>query len=145
MNVKKRILDVLTIVGLLFSGTAAVDLVLRWNSPVLNVLYYVWGGLCAVLVAYALLFRRGREDLKEAAKDGSSLLWLRLLLSVVIFVFGWYVNAASVKLYGETSVMVQGNGARMFALIFTLIFHVLYFGFAHRKPDDENPSKHKLI
>ena len=145
MNVKKRILDLMTIVGLLFSGAAVVDLALRWDSPVLNVFYYIWGGLCAALLAYALLFRRGREDLKEAASGGSRLLWLRVLLAAVLFLLGWYINAASVKLYGEESEMVRGNGARMFALIFTLILHVLYFGYTHRKPDGETPPKHKLI
>lgn len=54
-------------------------------------------------------------------------------LAAALFLLGWYVNAASAQLYGDGSPMVADNGVRMFAVIFTLVFHVIYLAFTRKK------------
>lgn len=131
----RNILDGISVAGLLISAAAVVDLLARWDQFPLVVLYFVWGVASAAMVAIILLAYKVRQRFHEACRGGSPLLWLRLLLAIVLFLLGWYINAASVQLYGPESAMVANNGSRLFCVLFTMVFHVLYFAFTKKKTE----------
>ena len=137
----KRSLDWLTLLGLAVATTAVCDMLGRWEFMVLKSLYLIWGIACVAAVALILLSSKGRSNFQKSCRGGSRLLWLRLTISVAVFILGWYVNAASVSLYGADSPMVADNGIRMFAVIFTMVIHVLYFAFTKKKQDSGKPGK----
>lgn len=130
---EKRWLDVGSMVGLAVSLVAVCDMLQRWNQDALYSLYMVWGLTAAAVVGLVLLSGKAREHFQDACRGGSPFLWLRLAISVVFFILGWYINAASTHLYGAASAMVAKNGIRMFAVIFTMVAHVFYFGFTKKK------------
>lgn len=131
----KRLFDVLTLVGLVISVAAVCDELARWNQPFLNALYLCWGVAAAASVAVILLFSKPREAFQDACREGSPLLWLRTAVALLLFLLGWYVNGASEQLYGADSDMVANNGVRLFAIIFTLVAHVVYLAFTKRKQE----------
>ena len=131
----KRLFDVLTLVGLVISAAAVCDELARWNQPFLNALYLCWGVAAAASVAVILLFSKPREAFLAVCREGSPLLWLRTVVSLLLFLLGWYVNGASEQLYGADSDMVANNGVRLFAIIFTLVAHVVYLAFTKRKQE----------
>ena len=131
----KRLIDGFTLVGLVISAAAVCDELARWNHPVLNALYLCWGVAAAASVAVILLFSKPREAFLTVCREGSLLLWLRTAVSLLLFLLGWYVNGASEQLYGADSAMVEGNGVRLFAIIFTLVGHVVYLAFTKRKQE----------
>lgn len=131
----KRLFDVLTLVGLVISAAAVCDELARWNSPFLNAVYLCWGVAAAASVVVILLFSKPREAFQDACREGSPLLWLRTVVALLLFLLGWYVNGASEQLYGADSAMVEGNGVRLFAIIFTLVAHVVYLAFTKRKQE----------
>ena len=129
----KRTLDALSLVGLAVSLTAVCDMLGRFESKILNSLYLIWGVACMAAVALVLLSYKARTNFHETCRGGSRLLWLRLAVSVLVFLLGWYVNAASVMAYGQDGPLVADNGIRMFSVIFTMVAHVFYFGFTKKK------------
>lgn len=129
----KRLLDGFTLLGLVISAVAVCDELARWNHPVLNALYLCWGVAAAASVVIILLFSKPRQAFQTTCEEGSFLLGLRTVAALLIFLLGWYVNGASEQLYGSDSPMVEGNGVRLFAIIFTLVAHVTYFAFTKRK------------
>lgn len=131
----RKMLDGITIIGLIISAIAVVDQLARWDNMILVALYFVWGVASAAMIAVILLAYNVRKRFFEACRGGSPLLWLRLLLSVALLLLGWYINAASEQLYGADSVMVANNGVRMFCVLFTMVFHVMYFGFTKKKTE----------
>lgn len=137
----KRTLDLLTLLGLAVSATAVCDMLARWEFMALKSLYLIWGIACVAAVALILLSSKGRSNFQETCRGGSRLLWLRLAISAAVFILGWYVNAASVSLYGADSSMVADNGIRMFAVIFTMVVHVFYFAFTKKKQDGGQQRK----
>ena len=82
-----------------------------------------------------MLFSKPREAFQDACREGSPLLWLRTAVALLLFLLGWYVNGASEQLYGADSDMVANNGVRLFAIIFTLVAHVVYLAFTKRKQE----------
>lgn len=131
----RKLLDGITIIGLMISAAAVADQLARWNKGLLVALYFVWGVACAAMIAVILLAYKVRQRFFEACRGGSPLLWLRLLLSVALLLLGWYVNAASEMVYGADSAMVANNGVRMFCVLFTMVFHVMYFAFTKKKTE----------
>ena len=131
----KRFFDIFTLLGLAISAAAVCDELLRWDNPILNAVYLCWGVATAASVAVILLFSKPRAAFQDVCQEGSRLLGLRTVLALLIFLLGWYVNGASEQLYGADSPMVEGNGVRLFAIIFTLVAHVVYFAFTKRKQD----------
>lgn len=131
----KRTFTVASLLGLVISAAAVCDELARWNHPVLNAVFLCWGVAAAASVAVILLFSKPREAFQAVCRDGSRLLGLRTLLALLLFLLGWYVNAASEQLYGSDSPMVEGNGIRLFAIIFTLVAHVVYFAFTKKKQE----------
>lgn len=131
----RNILDGISVAGLIISAAAVVDLLARWDQFPLVILYFVWGVACAAMVAIILLAYKVRKRFHEACRGGSPLLWLRLLIAIVLLLLGWYINAASTQLYGADSAMVANNGIRMFCVLFTMVFHVLYFAFTKKKTE----------
>ena len=132
-SLNRRTLDLLTLIGLAVSLAAVCDMLGHFGGNAMQIVYYVWGVACAGSVALILLSPKARDRFHETCRGGSPLLVLRLVVSVLIFVLGWYVNAASTSLYGADSEMVAGNGARMFAVVFTMVVHVFYLGFTRKK------------
>ena len=131
----RKLLDGITITGLIISGVAVADLLIRWNTALLVYIDLAWGIVCATLVGLVLLASKVRQRFQTACQGGSRLLGLRLLLAVVLMVLGWYINAASEALYGADSPMVADNGVRMFCVIFTAVFHVIYFAYTKKKTE----------
>ena len=131
----KRLCDGLTLLGLAISAAAVCDELARWNHPVLNAVYLCWGVAAAAAVAVILLFSKPREAFQTMCRTGSRLLGLRTAAALALFVLGWYINAAAEHLYGTGSSMVEGNGVRLFAVIFTLVAHVVYLAYNKRKPE----------
>lgn len=131
----RKLLDGITIVGLIASAAAVLDMLARWDQFALVVFYFVWGVASAAMIAVILLAYNVRKRFFEACRGGSPLLGLRLLLSVALLLLGWYVNAASEMVYGADSAMVANNGVRMFCVLFTMVFHVMYFAFTKKKTE----------
>ena len=131
----KLAVNLATVLGLAISLTAVCDMLGRFESMVLIVLYVAWDVACVATMMLTLLFSKLRARFSQLARSGSPLLWLRMLVSVALFLLGWYVNGAMEALYGEGSAMVADNGVRMFAVIATAVLHVYYLAFTHRKPD----------
>lgn len=131
----KRFFDFVTLLGLVVSAAAVCDELLRWDNPVLNAVYLCWGVAAAASVVVILLFSKPRAAFQAVCQEGSKLLGLRTVLALLLFLLGWYVNAASEQLYGADSDMVADNGVRLFAVIFTLVAHVVYFAFTKRKQE----------
>ena len=131
----RKTLDIISVVGLLICATAVADLLTRWDNTVLILLYFIWGVASAAMVAIVLLAYKVRQQVQEVCRGGAPLLGLRLALLVALLVLGWYINAASEALYGADSAMVANNGMRMFCVIFTTVFHVIYFAYTKKKPE----------
>lgn len=129
----RRTFDCMTYVGLVCSFYAVCDMLMRWEVPGTYYLYLIVGVVNAASVAMILLSSKARARFQELTRGGSRLLWLRLVLMILVFVLGWYVNAAMTALHGADSAMVQDNGIRMFAVVFTLVLHVFYFGYTKKK------------
>lgn len=131
----KRLFDGFTLLGLVISAAAVCDELAHWDNGILNAVYLCWGVAAAASVVVILLFSKPREAFQEVCREGSRLLWLRTLLALLLFLLGWYINGASEQLYGADSEMVSGNGVRLFAVIFTLVAHVVYLAFTKRKQE----------
>ena len=131
----RSLFDGISVAGLVICATAVADLLARWNYGALVMLYFVWGVACAAMVAIVLLSPKVRQQFQSICSGGSPLLGLRMILSVALLVLGWYINAASEALYGTDSAMVDNNGVRMFCVIFTAVFHVIYFAFTKKKKE----------
>lgn len=131
----RKTLDIISVVGLLICATAVADLLTRWDNTILLLLYFIWGVASAAMVAIVLLAYKVRQQVQEVCRGGAPLLGLRLALSVALLVLGWYINAASEALYGADSAMVANNGIRMFCVIFSAVFHVIYFAYTKKKPE----------
>ena len=129
----KTVFNVDSLAGLAVSAAAVADLICRWELAALKGLYLAWGVALAASVAIILLSPKTRDAFHAACRGGSPLLVLRVALAAALFLLGWYVNAASAQLYGDGSPMVADNGVRMFAVIFTLVFHVIYLAFTRKK------------
>ena len=133
--VNKRVFDLFSLLGLVVSAAAVCDELLRWDNAILNAVYLCWGVAAAASVAVILLFSKPRAAFQAVCREGAKLLGLRTIVALLLFLLGWYVNAASEQLYGAGSDMVEGNGVRLFAVIFTLVAHVVYFAFTKRKQE----------
>ena len=131
----KPAVNIATVLGLVISLISVCDMLGRFESMVLIVVYVAWGAACVAAMMLTLLFSKPRARFSELARSGSPLLWLRMLVAVALFLLGWYVNGAMEALYGAESPMVADNGVRMFAVIATAVLHVYYLAFTRRKPD----------
>lgn len=131
----KRAADIATLAGLMISLVTVCDMLGRFELPVLVWLDMAWGVACVAAMAVILLSSKARASFHGVAMEGSRLLWLRMLLAILLFLLGWYINGAMGNLYGEESAMVADNGQRMFAVIATAVAHVFYFAFTRRKLD----------
>ena len=135
---RQRTVDLLTLLGLAISLAAVWDMLARWELRLLTGVYLVWAMLGAATIVAVLLSRRIRQHVHAVCGGGTRLLWLRLTGAVLLFAIGWYVNGATLDVYGVESPLLAGNSIRIFALLVTMMLHVLYLGFTHRKPDEDH-------
>lgn len=138
----RRIFTGISVAGLAVSACAVADMLMRFGIAQMRWLYLIWGAAMALGVASVLLFPKARSNFQALCAVRARLLGLRLALAIALFVLGWYINAASTQLYGEASEMVTGNGFAMFAILFTMVFHVFYFGYT--KKGAEAPQGKRL-
>ena len=141
---RKSVVEACTGVGLVVSLLAVLDMLARWDSPVLNALYLAWGLATAAAIVLVLIVKRVRLPFQTMAAGGSKLLGVRTAASILLLLLGWYVNGASTALYGADSAMVADNGGRMFCILFTVVAHVVYLAYTKRTPDDAVPPRWHL-